>query len=54
MLRVTIDTPQGHIHIITKYIPPRDLYLYYSDFYKIQTSTDPLYIIKDLNARYLI
>ena len=54
MLGVTIDTPQGHIHIITTYIPPRDSYLHYHDFYKILKSTDLVYIIRDLNARHLI
>ena len=54
MLEVTIDTPQGNMHIITAYIQPRDSYLYYPGLYKILKSTDPVYIIGDLNARHLI
>ena len=54
MVGATIETPQGNMHIITTYIPPRDLYLHYFDFYKILKSTDPVYIIGDLNARHLI
>ena len=47
MTGVTLETAEGPIHIVTTYVPPRELHIHYPDFYNILRIQEPVYILGD-------
>ena len=52
ILQITIQTNTGPIHIAKTYLPPRRAYLPITNFHRLASNTDPMYIIGDLNAKH--
>ena len=52
LLAITINTQHGPLTIATSYIPPRDGYLPFPDYYKLFRRDNPTIYIGDLNAQH--
>ena len=52
LIAASIPTRHGNITIATTYIPPRDNYLNFIDFNKLNRIQEPAILIADLNAKH--
>ena len=52
LLAITINTIHGPLTIATSYIPPRDGFLHYPDYYRLFRLDNPILYIGDANAKH--
>lgn len=52
VLCIKIETSTGPINIATTYLPPRRPFLPFPDFHKLAYSSEPMFIMGDLNAKH--